>query len=265
MHYQTLKLEISGRIATLTLNRPEMRNAFDADMISELTKAFKELAQNHAVSVVVLRGEGKSFCSGADLGYMQVMADFSMEENETDARALDNMFWAFRSVPQAVVGRLHGHVMGGALGLAALCDVAAAVEGTQFCFSEARLGLAPAVISPYVLEKMNLGFARRFMLTAEVFSAKDALDAGLIEFAGGEAAVDAFIASVTKALSENGPEAVRATKLLLREVAAQQNWPVKRAVTTRVIAERRVSKEGQEGLRGFLEKRPPNWKAGAQP
>jgi methylglutaconyl-CoA hydratase len=260
MTYQTLKIQIEGRAAHVTLNRPEIRNAFDAKMISELTAAFKDLAQHKECSVVVLRGEGKSFCSGADLAYMKAMADFSLAENEADAQALDQMFWAMRSLPQAVVGRLHGHAMGGALGLTALCDVAAAVNGTQFCFSEARLGLAPAVISPYVLEKMNQGLARRFMLTAEVFGVEDALRSGLIEFSGDEAAVDSFVDSVVKALSANGPDAVRATKNLLREIAMQPSWSMKRAITTKVIAERRVSSEGQEGLRGFLEKRSPSWK-----
>lgn len=260
--YQTLKLEVSGRVARLALNRPDTRNAFNAEMIGELSRAFKELSQMQDVSILVLTGEGKSFCAGADLGYMQAMAKFTLEENEADARTLDQMFWALRSVPQAVIAKLHGHVMGGAVGLTALCDIAAAVEGTQFCFSEARLGLVPAVISPYVLEKMNAGAARRYMLSAEVFGAKEALSAGLVEFAGAEAEVDAFIAKTIQALSQNGPDAVRATKQLLREIGTQPNWPIKRAVTSRVIAERRVSAEGQEGLRGFLEKRDPSWKAG---
>lgn len=264
MTYETIKIQHQGRITNVTLNRSEIRNAFDAKMISELTHAFKDLAQNKDSSVVILRGEGKSFCSGADLSYMKEMADFSLKENQTDAAALDQMFWAMRSLPQAVIGRLHGHAMGGALGLTALCDVAAAVDGTLFCFSEARLGLAPAVISPYVLEKMNQGAARRYMISAEVFGTADALAGGLVEFVGDEKSVDAFVEKTAKAISENGPEAVRATKNLLREVAMQSSWQMKRALTTQVIAERRVSAEGQEGLRGFLEKREPSWKTGLQ-
>lgn len=270
---QTLKFEISAaKVAFVALNRPDTRNAFHPTMIRELTEVFTHLAARTDVSVVILRGEGKSFCSGADLGYMKSMAAFSYNENEKDARQLFEMFWTIRQCPHPIVGRLHGHVMGGALGLAALCDVAAAVDGTQFCFSEVRLGIAPAVISPFVLERMSAAFARRFMLTAEVFGVDEALASGLIQHHGDEASVDAFIASITTALSENGPEAVRATKALLREVAVTStatsattsamtsHWNALKDMTTRVIAERRVSDEGQEGLRGFLEKRPPSWK-----
>lgn len=270
MNFNTLRFEKKGRLATVTLNRPELRNAFNVQMIAELTGAFKALAGMTDVSAVVLRGDGKSFCSGADLSYMQEMAAYSLEENQKDARALDEMFWALRSVPQAVIGRLHGHVMGGALGLTALCDVSAAVDGTLFCFSENRLGLVPAVISPYVLEKMNPGAARRFMLTAETFSAWQAADSGLVEYVGDAQAVDEFLglmadgtetgAGVLGALVTNGPEAVRAAKTLFRDLGATPEWSEKRALTTRVISERRVSAEGQEGLKSFLEKREPSWK-----
>ena len=261
MTFNTLKFEKNGRVASLVLNRAELRNAFNEQMISELTGVFKALSSMIDVSVVVLRGEGKSFCSGADLTYMQAMSKYSLEENQRDAHLLDEMFWAFRSVPQAVVAKLHGHVMGGALGLTALCDVAAAVDGTQFCFSENRLGLVPAVISPYVLEKMNLGAARRFMLTAEMFTAWQAADAGLVEFVGDDAAVNEFIDGVTATLSDNGPEAVRTAKTLFRDLAVESNWRAKRDLTTETISLRRISAEGQEGLKSFLEKRPPSWKS----
>ncbi len=261
MTFNTLKFDKKDRVAYLTLNRPEIRNAFNVDMIGELTGAFKALNSMTDVSIVVLRGEGKSFCSGADLSYMKEMAGYSLAENQRDADALDEMFWALRSVVQVVVAKLHGHVMGGALGLTALCDIAAAVDGTQFCFSENRLGLVPAVISPYVLEKMNAGAARRFMLSAEIFTAWNAADAGLIEFVGDDASVDEFVAQMVKGLSENGPEAVRVAKKLFRDLGERPEWAEKRALTTRVISERRISAEGQEGLKSFLEKRAPSWKA----
>jgi methylglutaconyl-CoA hydratase len=257
---KTLKFSIEGRVATLTLNRPDIRNAFNVEMIAELTSTFKDLSKNSNVSVLVLRGEGKSFCSGADLGYMKEMAGYSLEENMNDARALDEMFWSLRACPQAVVARVHGHAMGGALGLIALCDVVAAVEGTQFCFSENRLGLVPAVISPYVLEKMNAGAARRFMLSAEVFTVWAAADSGLIEYAGAESDVDLFVATVVKSISENGPGSVQATKQLLRKLPSLTEWSQKRDLTTKTIAEKRVQPEGQEGLKSFLEKRDPSWK-----
>ncbi len=260
MTFNTLKFEKNGRVATLVLNRADCRNAFNEQMIAELTGVFKALAGMTDVSVAVLRGEGKSFCTGADLTYMQAMSNYSLEENQRDAHLLDEMFWAFRAVPQAVVAKLHGHVMGGALGLTALCDVAAAVDGTQFCFSENRLGLVPAIISPYVLEKMNAGAARRFMLTAEVFTAWQAADAGLVEFVGDDAAVDEFIEAIVKTLTENGPEAVRTAKTLFRDLATESDWRAKRDLTTETISLRRISAEGQEGLKSYLEKRSPSWK-----
>lgn len=259
-NFETIKLEVSGRVATVSLNRPDVRNAFHPTMIRELTEVFIDLAARKDLSVVVLRGEGKSFCSGADLGYMKSMAGFSYLENEQDSQQLFGMFWALRSCPHPIVGRLHGHVMGGALGLASLCDIAAAVDGTQFCFSEVRLGIAPAVISPFVLEKMSASHARRFMLTAEVFGVEDALASGLIQFKGDGGAVDGFVAGIVKTLSNNGPEGVRATKQLLRKIEETPGWAERRAMTTQVIAERRVSAEGQEGLKSFLEKRSPSWR-----
>lgn len=258
--FETLNVQVAGRVATVALNRPDVRNAFHPTMIRELTEAFSALSSRTDISVVVLRGEGKSFCSGADLGYMKSMAGFSLEQNEKDSQDLFGMFWALRSCPHPIVGRLHGHVMGGATALAALCDIAGAVDGTQFCFSEVRLGLAPAVISPFILEKMAASQARRYMLTAEVFGVDEALQAGLIHHKGDDASVDVFVASVVKTLVNNGPEAVRATKGLIRSMGETSDWSKRREITTRVIAERRVSAEGQEGLRGFLEKRAPSWK-----
>lgn len=257
---KSVNVEIVGRVATVTLNRPDLRNAFNAEMIGELRDAFVSLHTRREISVLVLRGEGKSFCSGADLGYMKAMAGFSLEENMADARALDEMFWALRACPQAVVARVHGHAMGGALGLIACCDIVAAVEGTQFAFSENRIGLVPAVISPYVLEKMNAGAARRFMLSAEVFNVWAAADGGLIEYAGPEADVDAFVAGLVAALSANGPEAVQVTKKMLRDLAMLPSWAEKRELTAKTIARKRVGQEGQEGLKSFLEKRSPSWK-----
>lgn len=258
--YETLKVEAAGRVTTVSLNRPDVRNAFHPTMIRELTEVFTVLGSRKDISVIVLRGEGKSFCSGADLGYMKSMASFSFEENQQDSQQLFGMFWALRSCPHPIVGRVHGHVMGGALGLAALCDVVAAVEETQFCFSEVKLGLAPAVISPFVLERMHVSHARRFMITGEVFGVKEALASGLVHFVGVEEGVDAFVAQLTQSMCQNGPEGVRATKVLVRTMGEVGDWARRREMTTKVIAERRVSEEGQEGLRGFLEKRSPKWR-----
>jgi methylglutaconyl-CoA hydratase len=258
--YESILIEIADRVATVSLNRPDVRNAFNPVMIRELTEAFTVLGSRKDISVVVLRGEGKSFCSGADLGYMKSMASYSFEENEKDSLQLFGMFWALRSCPHPIVGRLHGHVMGGGIGLAALCDIAFAVDETQFCFSEVRLGLAPAVISPYVLERMASSHARRFMLTGEIFSVAQAMASGLVHASGSEEEIDRQLAELVKSMCQNGPEAVRATKALIRSMGEANEWARKREMTTKVISERRVSEEGQEGLRGFLEKRPPKWR-----
>jgi methylglutaconyl-CoA hydratase len=258
--FKTIQVTVEKHIARVMLNRPDVRNAFNPSMISEITEAFRMLSKASEVRVIVLSGAGKSFCSGADLGYMQSMASFTLEQNQQDSQQLFEMFWEIRNCPQPIVARLHGHVMGGALGLTAVCDIAAAVDGTVFCFSEARLGLVPAVISPFVLERMVASRAQRFMLTAEVFSTLDALSSGLVQFIGNESSVDSFIANAVTSLSQNGPEAVRETKKLIRQVLETGDWSQRRELTTRVIAERRVSEEGQEGLRGFLEKRDPSWK-----
>ncbi|HVK61303.1 MAG TPA: enoyl-CoA hydratase-related protein [Bdellovibrionales bacterium] len=259
MTYETLKIEEKGRIVSIVLNRPDIRNAFDAKMISDLTSAFIGLSKRDDVSAIILRGEGKSFSAGADLGYMKSMASFSLEENQRDAESLDRMFWAIRECPQPVIGRIHGHAMGGALGLASVCDIVAAVDGTQFAFSEVRIGLAPAVISPYVLEKMAVSEARRYMLSGEVFDCEEAYSSGLIQFYGTEQEVDEFVAGTSTTIDRNGIEAVRATKKLLRDLDETGEWGEKRALTTKVIAARRVSAEGQEGLKAFLEKRSPSW------
>jgi methylglutaconyl-CoA hydratase len=260
---QYLKVErrASGAVAVVSLNRPEVRNAFHPVMIEELRAVFAEdLNRDTKLRAVLLRGEGKSFCAGADLGWMQSMVNFTLTENQRDSESLFAMFAALRDCPVPLIGRVHGHVMGGALGLAAVCDIVAAEQQTLFCFSEVRLGLAPAVISPFVLEKMHPSHAHRYMLTAETFSAAEAKDVGLVHFRGDLAAVDDFVEKTLTMVTENGPEAVRATKRLLRLGAGRSEWDMIRAETTRVIAERRVSPEGQEGLRGFLEKRVPSWK-----
>ena len=258
--YQTLLVEIRDRVATVSMNRPDVRNAFHPDMIRELTQSFEVLSADPTVAVVVLRGEGKSFCSGADLGYRKSMSQFSLEQKQSDSKQLYGMFWAIRSCPHPIIGRLHGHVMGGALGLASLCDISAAVDGTKFCFSEVKLGLAPAVISPFVLEKMTASYARRYMLTGEIFEVAEAKASGLVQHNGDEADVDQFIQELLHGMLNNGAQAVRATKKLLRQVEERTAWVERRELTTQLIAELRVGAEGQEGLKAFFEKRAPNWK-----
>lgn len=258
--YSTIKVQTTNSIVTVNLARADRHNAFDQVMIRELTVAFTALNDRRDITSVVLRGDGKSFCSGADLGYMKAQSAFTLDENEADAQQLFGMFWTLRSCPHPLIGRVHGNVMGGGVGLTAVCDVVAAVDGTKFCFSEVKLGLAPAVISPFVLERMSVPQARRYMLTGELFETNVALASGLVHFVGGENEADVFVNKLAAQLTQNGPEGMRATKGLLRAMSEIEDWDQRRDLTTRLIAERRTSAEGQEGLRSFLEKRTPNWR-----
>ena len=263
MSYKTIFVEKIGRRARVALRRPETRNALSADMIGELRDAFQnDLALDGTLSAVELRGDGVSFCAGADLVYMQSMAAFTREENVADADALYAMLLAIRACPAPVVARVHGHAFGGAIGLVAACDAAFAENSTRFCLSEVRLGLAPAVISPFVLEKMRPASAARRMLAAEEFGASDAFDEGLLSARGlvGAAALDAAVEQWLCAIERCGPEAVRATKSLLRRAGGLPDRADLRTFTAQTIAERRASAEGQEGLRAFFEKRSPSWR-----
>jgi methylglutaconyl-CoA hydratase len=257
---ETLRFEVKNRVATVALHRPEVRNAFHPAMVRELTELFVELSGRTDLTSIILMGEGKSFSSGADLEYMKTMAGFSVAENLADAKRLDEMFWAIYHCSVPLIGRIHGHAIGGGVGLVSLCDVSASVAGTVFSFSEVRLGLAPAVISPYVLEKMNRSQARRYMLSGEIFDAQTALESRLVDFVGSEVDVDAFVSKMALAFDQNGAKAVRATKSLIRHIGATADWKERRTLTTRVISELRAGDEGQEGLRAFLEKREPKWK-----
>lgn len=248
-------------VLKIRLDRPDRHNAFHPQMIAELTEAFRTAAQREEVRVVVLSGEGKSFCSGADLAWMKSMADYTLEENREDSHKLFDMFEAARLCPVPVIGQIHGNVMGGATGLVAICDIAAAEESTRFGFTEVRLGLAPAVISPFVLRKLAPAAAREWMLTGRLFSAQEAKEAGLVQFVGTSEEVDQYVRKTINRFLQCGPEAVRETKKLISFVEENQ-WSSMKEKTASVIAERRVSEEGQEGLRAFFEKSNPSWKKG---
>lgn len=257
MQYQRIKTQADRGVLHVVLARPAVRNAFDAQTISELTKVFTDIAET--VRAVVLSGEGPSFCSGADLAYMQSMAGFSRDENKADADRLFSMFEAVRSCVVPVIVHLHGHAMGGAVGITACADIALAETGTQFRFSEVRLGILPAVISPFVLQKTNPLWTRRWMTTGELFDADDALKAGLVHFVGSADAVRKEKEKVLVAILEAAPGAIRATKALLKSVGFLDPLQVRGQVTD-AIADRRIGKEGQEGLKAFMEKREPSWR-----
>jgi methylglutaconyl-CoA hydratase len=244
-----LKIDRHGPILRVTLARPERRNAFDAALIAELADAFADVADARAV---VLAGEGPSFCSGADVDWQRSSIDLTFEENVEDAMRLYRMLETVDSCPVPVVARVQGHALGGGSGLVACADVAIAGEDAAFGFSEVRLGIIPAVISPFVLRKIGTAAARRYFLTGERFGAEAALRIGLVHEVAPE--LDQAVDAVVEALLAGGPEAARAAKRLVRERPEGLD-------TARIAAERRTSSEGQEGLRAFLEKREPSWKS----
>ena len=252
----TLRVEIQGPIATVTLNRPDVRNAFNEDVIAELRQAFTGFGP--AVRVVVLTGAGPIFCAGADVAWMKKSKDATEEENARDARAMAEMFRAIDECPLPVIGRVRGAALGGGSGLVACCDIVVASEGAQFGFTEVRLGIVPANISTFVLPKIGARAARRYFLTGERFDAAEALRIGLVHEVVSDAALDARVDAISGELLKCGPAAVGVAKELIREGLSR---PRDAAIdyTVRTIARVRVSPEGQEGLAAFLEKRPPRW------
>jgi methylglutaconyl-CoA hydratase len=256
----TLDIQIEGRVAKVFLNRPEVRNAFNDGVITELAETFTRLGQDSGVRVIVLGGHGKAFCAGADLNWMKSMAGYGWEDNRADAIRLAEMLWAIYSCPLPVVGRLHGDCYAGGMGLAACCDVLVATEGMHFCLSEARLGLLPATISPYVMRAMGEQAARRYFITAERFSAAQAREMGFVHELVAPDALDAKVDEIVALLVANGPAAVKACKRLVQDFAGREITPELRAETARRIADIRASDEGREGVQAFLNKREPAWR-----
>lgn len=257
---QHVRLEESKKIAFVMLSRPERHNAFHPEMIAELTELFLRLEKREDLNAVVLRGSGASFSAGGDLEWMKSMIGFSREENLQDAGRLFDMFMAMTECSLPLIGQVHGNVMGGGLGLVAVCDIVMAEKDTKFCFSEAKIGIAPAVISPFVLRKVPQGFAREVMLSAQVFTAQHAQQMGLVHHIGTQAGMDTQVDKILNSFEECAGGAVREAKRLMNFIASKELAQC-RARSTQVIAERRISAEGQEGLKAFLEKRKPSWRS----
>ncbi|MBA3778190.1 MAG: enoyl-CoA hydratase/isomerase family protein [Chloroflexi bacterium] len=252
----------AGLVARVTLDRPEVHNAFDARMIGELRSTFRQLAEEPAeqLRAVVLSGEGASFCGGADIGWMRASVGLSREQNEQDALAMAEMFDTIDRCPAPVLARVHGACLGGGMGLCAVSDLVIAEAGTTFGFSESRLGILPAVISPFVLAKIGETHARALFPGGRRFDATRALRIGLVhELVEGLPQLDDAVESAVGDLLSAGPTAARAAKAVIREVRglphASTRWH-----TARRIAAQRTSAEGQEGLRAYLEKRLPAWR-----
>lgn len=257
--YETLEIVLQGAMLTVTLNRPEVRNAFNEPMIGELTGLFESLRERTDVRVVVLRGNGKSFSAGADIHWMRDSLDFSREENVKDAQRMSDMFQAINSLPKPVVARVHGAALGGGMGLIAVCDVVVAAEDTIFGFTEAKLGIIPAVVSRFVVPKIGESWTRALYLTAERFDAGVARQMGLVHWVVAGEGLDGTVQQKVDELLSSGPEAVHEAKALVEDVLDCDAGRV-RDLTAERIARLRTSPEGQEGLRSFLEKRQPTWR-----
>jgi methylglutaconyl-CoA hydratase len=247
-------------VAEVWLNRPEVRNAFNDGVITELTEAFRALGEDADLRAIVLGGHGKAFCAGADLSWMRTMAGYSWDENHADAARLAEMLWTIYSCPMPVVGRIHGDCYAGGVGLAAVCDVLVAADGLNFCLSEARLGLLPATIGPYVVRALGEQASRRYFVTAERFTAAEARALGFVHELVAPAALDAKVAEIVALLVANGPAAVKACKRLVQDVAGRPIDPALRDDTARRIGDIRASAEGREGVAAFLGKREPGWR-----
>jgi methylglutaconyl-CoA hydratase len=258
MRLERLEVEFQGLVARVWLNRPDVRNAFDGLMVTELRKVLFDLRTLDAVRVIVLGGRGPAFCAGADLEWMQAMAGFSREENLREAQALADLFFTVYESPKPIVARVHGAALGGGCGLVAASDIPVAALGTQFGFTEVRLGIIPAVISPYVVSKIGESAARELFLTGERFEAVKAVEIGLVRQAVPEEDLDQVVEARIGELLQSAPRAVAEAKALIREVAWRRVEDVQRYTVER-IADIRISAEAQEGMKAFLEKRKPYW------
>ncbi len=258
--YTNIITEIDLGVGIITLNRPDRHNAFDDAAIAELSDAIERMAADPAVRVLVISSSGKSFCAGADLNWMKRAAGYSSEENLRDARALAEMLRRLAQCPKPTIARIQGAAYGGGVGLIACCDVAIATFDAQFALTEVKLGIIPAAISPHVIAAIGERYARRYMLTAERFSAAEAYRIGLLhEMVSDDAALDEAVGEIVDALLNNGPGALAECKALLAAVAWKPLTPEVIEDTAQRITRVRASEEGREGMTAFLEKRKPNW------
>ena len=256
-----VQLALSGRVATLTMNRPDVHNAFNAELIAELTAALTRVGADPEVRAVVLTGTGKSFSAGADLNWMRAMAAYSEAENHADALKLADLMRTLAYLPKPTIARVQGSAFGGGVGLIACCDVAICVEQAKFGLTESKLGLVPAVISPYVVAAISARHARRWFQSGAIFDASRALSMGLVHEVVAADDLDPMVANELDALLKAGPTSALVAKRLVEGIFGRDE-PAQRKLdeqTGALIARLRVSLEGQEGLSAFLEKRPPNW------
>ena len=258
MAHGTVRLTQEGAVARVTLSRPDVRNAFNDQMLEDLAEVFTALRDEPEVRLVVLTGQGKSFCAGADLHWMKRVIAYTYEENYQDSLKLAHMLRQIYTCPKPVIGRINGSAIGGGTGVVAACDIALAAEDAVFGFSETKLGLTPAAISPYLLKRMGERNLREYFLTGERFSAARAAEMGLVNAVVPADQLDAAVNGKIGLILTGGPEALGVSKELIREIAErrlEENSPY----TAGVISKLRISEEGQEGMNAFLEKRKPDW------
>ncbi len=258
MQLKTILYIIDGPVARITFNRPEVHNAFNDQMIQELTDVFTEIKGREDVRIVVLTGEGKSFSAGADINWMRKVKDYSFEETFQNSLKLADLFYLIYSLPKPTIARVNGAAIGGGTGLVAVCDLAIAASTARCSFSEVKIGLVPACISPYVIKKCGEGKTREFFLTGERLSAEKALSAGLVNQVVQPEELDEAVEDLVSQLLSSGPQAIGVCKELLENVPSL-NFEEAKEYTSRVLAGLRISDEGQEGTMAFLEKRKPNW------
>lgn len=252
---------VENAVATITLNRPDVHNAFNEQVIGDMTDLFVRAGKDPAVRAVILRGNGKSFSAGGDLNWMRKMADYSFEENVADAMRLGTLLKTINTLPKPTIALVHGNAFGGGVGLTAVCDIAIAEEGAQFCLSEVRIGIIPSIILPYVITAIGERQARRFCLTAERFDAVTAARIGFVHEVAPKGELDAVAGKIIAALMEGAPTAQTRGKKLILEIARKPVDDAMIKLTVEQIAEARASDEGRDGLSAFLNKTDPKWRA----
>ncbi|MBU7044117.1 MAG: enoyl-CoA hydratase/isomerase family protein [Theionarchaea archaeon] len=258
-HYSTITVEYTDEVAWVTLNRPQVYNAFNDIQVGELTACFSHLSSESGISAIVLTGKGRHFCAGADLNWMKQVASYTKEENRADSHLLGEMYRTIAMSPKPVVGCINGSAFGGGVGLVAACDIAVCSDEAQFAFSEVKLGIVPAVISTYVLPKIGLSHARHLFITGERFPAQKALEIGLIHSLSPPAQLSKRTAEYLSLLKSSGPHAIAAVKELLEQWSTMEKEAFS-TYTEELIANLRASEGGTEGIRAFLEKRKPVWR-----
>ena len=258
MKYETIEIRKEKHIATVYLNRPEVHNAMNEQLMKELTTCFKELSRDDNTRIIILTGKGKSFCAGADLNWMKSMAKYSKDENIKDSRLLLDLYDSIYNCSKPVIGRVNGHAFGGGLGLFAVCDITIAIPDCKFAFSEVKLGIIPAVISTYIVRRIGLSNMRRLFITGERFNSEYAKEIGLIDYVVSEGELDEIIQKYVELLHSSGPKAIVEVKKLV-EAYRKMDVEKYKEHTVKKIAELRVSEEGQDGIKAFLEKRKTKW------